>query len=48
MQEIKKIITLDDLKGVETDIAKSIFGKDIEYKFLVDSFPLQIVSWNGY
>lgn len=35
----KKVITVDDLKEVEIDIAKSIFGKDIEYKFLVDSFP---------
>jgi len=35
----KKVITIDDLKEVETDIAKSIFGKDIEFRFLVDSFP---------
>jgi phenylalanyl-tRNA synthetase alpha chain len=35
----EKIITPEDLKEVEIDIAKSIFGKDIEYKFLVDSFP---------
>jgi len=35
----QKIITIDDLKEVEIDIAKSIFGKDIEYKFLVDAFP---------
>jgi phenylalanyl-tRNA synthetase alpha chain len=35
----KKIITLDDLKGVEKDMTESIFGKDIEYRFLVDSFP---------
>jgi phenylalanyl-tRNA synthetase alpha chain len=35
----EKIITVDDLKDVEIDIAKSIFGNDIEYKFLVDSFP---------
>src|SRR3989344_2176529 len=35
----QKVITMDDLKEVEIDIAKSIFGKDIEYKFLVDSFP---------
>ncbi len=30
---------MDDLKDVEIDIAKSIFGKDIEYKFMMDSFP---------
>jgi len=35
----QKIITLDDLKEVETDIIKSIFGDNIEYKFLIDSFP---------
>jgi phenylalanyl-tRNA synthetase alpha chain len=35
----QKIISVDDLKAVEIDIAKSIFGDDIEYKFLVDSFP---------
>ncbi len=35
----KKIITQDDLKEVQIDMAKSIFGNDIEYKFLVDTFP---------
>ena len=35
----KKIITLDDLKEVEADLTKSVFGEDIEYRFLVDSFP---------
>lgn len=35
----KKIITLDDLKEVEAEMTKSIFGEDIEYRFLVDSFP---------
>ena len=34
----KKIITLDDLKEVEADMTKSIFG-DVEFRFLVDSFP---------
>jgi len=33
------IITQKDLEDVEIDIAKSIFGEDVEYKFLVDSFP---------
>ena len=33
------VITQKDLENVEIDIAKSIFGKDVEYKFLVDSFP---------
>lgn len=35
----KKVITEDDLKAVQVDMAKQIFGKDIEYKFLVDTFP---------
>lgn len=35
----KKIITLEDLKEVEIDMTKTIFGNDVEYRFLVDSFP---------
>ena len=35
----RKIITLDDLKEVEAEMTKSIFGEDVEYRFLVDSFP---------
>ena len=35
----KKIITQKDLEEVQIDLAKSIFGNDIEYKFLVDTFP---------
>lgn len=35
----KKIITLDDLKEVEVEMTESIFGKGVEYRFLVDSFP---------
>lgn len=35
----KKIITLDDLKEVEAEMTKSIFGQDVEFRFLVDSFP---------
>lgn len=35
----KKIITIDDLKEVEIEMTKSIFGDDVEYRFLVDSFP---------
>jgi phenylalanyl-tRNA synthetase alpha chain len=38
-KKAEKIITMDDLKEVEIDIAKSIFGKAIEYRFSVDSFP---------
>jgi len=35
----KKIITLDDLKEVEAEMTKAIFGPDIKFRFLVDSFP---------
>ena len=35
----KKTITLEDLKEVEIEMTKSIFGEDVEYRFLVDSFP---------
>ncbi len=35
----KKVITQGDLEEVQKDMAKSIFGDTIEYKFLVDSFP---------
>jgi len=35
----QKTITLEDLKEVEIDMTKSIFGNDVEYRFLVDSFP---------
>ena len=35
----KRIITLDDLKDVETKMTKALFGDDVEYRFLVDSFP---------
>ncbi len=35
----QKLITLKDLEDIQVEIAKSIFGEDVEYKFLVDSFP---------
>jgi|SRR3989344_231874 len=35
----KKIITLEDLKEIETEIVKSVFQDTVEYRFLVDSFP---------
>ena len=35
----KKIITQRDLELVEEDIVKTLFGKDVEFRFLVDSFP---------
>jgi phenylalanyl-tRNA synthetase alpha chain len=40
----KKIITQQDLKDVQIDLAKGIFGPDIEYKFLEDTFPYTIES----
>jgi len=38
-EKSKKIITQKDLEEVQIDLAKGIFGNDIEYKFLVDTFP---------
>lgn len=35
----QKIITQEDLKDVQIDLAKGIFGPEIEWKFIVDSFP---------
>ena len=35
----QKIISQKDLEEVQVDIVKSIFGKNLEWKFLVDSFP---------
>ena len=35
----KNKITLENLEEVQIDLAKSIFGNNIEYKFLVDTFP---------
>ncbi len=35
----QKIITIKDLEDVQIDLAKGIFGSDIEWKFIVDSFP---------
>ncbi|MDP3052099.1 MAG: hypothetical protein Q8N42_01180 [bacterium] len=40
----QKIITQQDLKDVQIDLAKGIFGQDIEYKFLDDNFPYTIES----
>ncbi len=40
----KKLITQDDLKEVQVNLAKSIFGEDIEYQFIKDTFPYTIDS----
>jgi phenylalanyl-tRNA synthetase alpha chain len=40
----KKVITQEDLKNVQADLAKGIFGQGIEYKFLDDEFPYTIQS----
>ncbi len=48
----KKIITLQELQDVQTDAVKAIFG-DIEFRFLVDTFPFtdpstQVeINWGG-
>ncbi|MDP3725344.1 MAG: hypothetical protein Q8R20_02660 [Nanoarchaeota archaeon] len=35
----EKLYTTDDLKEILADIAKAIFGADMEYRFNIDSFP---------
>lgn len=40
----KKIITQEDLKEVQVDLAKGIFGPDIEWKFIPDTFPYTVES----
>jgi phenylalanyl-tRNA synthetase alpha chain len=35
----QQIITQKDLEDIETEIVKSIFGQNIGFRFLVDSFP---------
>jgi len=40
----QKVITQQDLKDVQVDLAKGIFGDAIEYKFLEDNFPYTIES----
>ncbi|MBI2446892.1 MAG: hypothetical protein HYV51_03750 [Parcubacteria group bacterium] len=34
-----RVIAINDLKEVLTEIARAIFGKDIKYRFNVDEFP---------
>ncbi|MEK7627763.1 MAG: hypothetical protein AAB397_04260 [Patescibacteria group bacterium] len=40
----KKIITQEDLKVVQIELAKGIFGSDVEWKFIPDKFPYTIES----
>ena len=40
----KKIITQEDLKDIQIELAKGIFGPDIEWKFVKDKFPYTIES----
>jgi len=40
----KKIITQKDLKDVQVELAKGIFGPDIEWKFISDEFPYTVES----
>ena len=35
----QKVITLKDLETVELEVAKSLFGENIEYRFETDTFP---------
>jgi phenylalanyl-tRNA synthetase alpha chain len=48
----KRIITLKDLQDIQADAIRAIFG-DIEFRFLVDTFPFTDpstqaeINWNG-
>ena len=37
--KVQKVIVQKDLEDVLVDIGKSIFGENLEWKFIVDSFP---------
>jgi len=39
MPDEKKLFVLDDLKNVLSEIVKSIFGKDVVFRFNTDTFP---------
>ena len=39
-----KVITQEDLREVQSDLAKGVFGSAIEYKFLEDDFPYTVQS----
>ncbi|MBU0648860.1 hypothetical protein KJ969_02040 [Patescibacteria group bacterium] len=43
-KKAKKIITQEDLKDVQVELAKGIFGPDIEWKFIPDKFPYTVES----
>lgn len=43
-KKTKKIIVQEDLKNVQNDLAKGIFGLDIESKFIPDEFPYTVES----
>lgn len=40
----KKVIDQNELKAVQVNLAKGIFGQDIEYQFLEDDFPYTVQS----
>jgi len=39
-----RIITQDDLKEVQVDMAKGIFGPNVEWRFIPDEFPYTVES----
>jgi phenylalanyl-tRNA synthetase alpha chain len=40
----KKIISQKDLKDVQVDLTKGIFGPDVKWKFIPDTFPYTVES----
>ncbi|MBU4274334.1 hypothetical protein KKE19_00805 [Patescibacteria group bacterium] len=43
-EKSQKVITQEDLKDVQVDLAKGIFGSRVEWKFIPDSFPYTVES----
>src|SRR6185312_6342744 len=48
----EKVLTIDDLRDALTQIVKALFGAEVKYRFLDDTFPytdpsLQVEVWVG-
>ncbi len=39
MPDSQKMLTIEDLKNVLSEVVQSVFGKDIKYRFNPDTFP---------
>ena len=39
MPDTERMMDIDDLKNVLSEVVQSIFGKEVKYRFNVDTFP---------